>query len=299
MFSTSHGIEEIRVTDQAARRASRMLAAGITAGLVVAGGLLLGPVGPAIAVDGDAVDGDAATCAVDTAELHWGVKESFRNYISGSIANGEWTTENGASYETPAFRWENGTGTFASDLSEGSVAYTGDIHFTGHDGAMTLDLSNPEIVFTGPDSAQLVLSMGSADTAGTEITYEPVVAAKVDLSGFDAGDGSMLTIENAPVALTAEGADAFNGEFGDYYAGQELDPLALNIAVSGCEIAASTGTQEPAEETADSEETAAPIAAEPEEQAFPWLPVAIGGVALIAIGVSAGMLIAGRRKPKE
>ncbi|MGO3146466.1 MAG: HtaA domain-containing protein [Leucobacter sp.] len=285
------------MTEQAARGASRTLTATLLAALVIAGGAVLGPVGaasPAIAAPGD-----GASCTVDSAELRWGVKESFRNYISGSIANGEWTTENGASYETPAFKWDNGVGTFASDMSEGAVAFTGDVHFTGHDGAMTLDIKNPEIVFTGTDSAQLVLSMGSADTEGAEIAYEPVVAAKVDLSGYDAGDGSTLTIENAAVALTAEGADAFNGEFGDYYAGQELDPLALNISVTGCELAGSAGTQEPAEDPTANEEAAVPTTAQSEGQTFPWLPVAIGGVALIAIGVSAGMLIAGSRKSKE
>lgn len=277
------------------QRPSRAAAAGITAALVVAGSLLLGPAGPAVATDGG-TGGEMATCTVDSAELRWGVKESFRNYISGSIANGEWTTENGATYETPAFSWANGVGSFASDFSEGSIAFTGDIHFSGHDGALTLDVSNPEIVFTGPGAAQLVLDMGEADDAGN-VEFERVVAAKVDLGGYDAGDGSTLTVEEATVALTAEGADAFNGGYGDYYAGQELDPLALDVAFSGCDLA-SSGTPAPSEDPGDAEEAQVPIAEDVAEAPFPWLPVTIGGVALVVIGVASGMLIAGNRKSK-
>ncbi|MFC5339141.1 HtaA domain-containing protein [Leucobacter denitrificans] len=278
------------------KQRSRAAAAGITAGIIAAGSLLLSPAGPAAAHDGH--DHEVATCAVDSAELRWGVKESFRNYISGSIANGEWITENGVTYETPAFSWANGVGSFASDLSEGSIEFTGDIHFTGHNGGLTLDVSNPKIVFTGPDAAQLVLDMGEADETGN-VAYERVVAAKVDLAGYDAGDGSTLTVEEAPVALTAEGADAFNGEYGDYYAGQELDPLALNLAFSGCDLASSEATPAPSEEPEETEEAKVPISEDVEESEFPWLPVAIGGVALIVIGVTTGMLIAGnKKKPK-
>src|SRR5690606_23738697 len=42
-------------------------------------------------------------CTVTDAELVWGYKESFRSYISGSIAHGEWTVADGAAYETPNF----------------------------------------------------------------------------------------------------------------------------------------------------------------------------------------------------
>ena len=78
----------------------RMLRAAMAAGLV-AGGLMLAPASAAFAET--APD---ATCTVQTSELKWGVKTSFRNYISGSIANGEWTTDNGASWAStnlPAF----------------------------------------------------------------------------------------------------------------------------------------------------------------------------------------------------
>ncbi|TQL43743.1 Htaa protein [Leucobacter komagatae] len=273
------------------RRQRRAVSAGATAALMVAAGLIIGPAGAA-----NAQTAPAESCVVTGAELRWGVKESFRNYISGSIANGEWTTENGASYETPAFSWPNGEGTVAPELESGSVKFTGDVHFTGHGGLMKLDIRDPELVFTGSDSAQLVLGMGSTDTEEAELTYERVVAGKVDLSGYDAGDGSTLSIPSAQVRLTAEGAAALNGDYGDYVAGAEVDPLSLTMSVSGCSLASSTGAQPPAEEAeTPAPETPEVIAPAPEQQ-IPWIPIIIGGVALIAIGVTSGMLIADRRK---
>ncbi|GAA1317061.1 HtaA domain-containing protein [Leucobacter albus] len=271
--------------------ARRTVAAGVAAGL--AGGLLLlGPAGP-----GFASTSEAATCTVSGGELKWGVKERFRNYISGSIANGEWTTENGATYETPAFGWANGAGQVQPDLEAGAVSFTGDVHFTGHAGAMKLDLQDPAIEFTGPGAAQLVLGMGAVDTEGADVELEPVVAALVDLSKATA-TGTSYSVADAPVRLTADGAAAFNGEYGDYVAGDDMDALSLSFTVSGCELglAPVTETPTPSEEPEDVAEDPAP---EPQAAPIPWLAIAIGGIALVAVGVTTGMLIAGRKKPSS
>ncbi len=266
--------------------------AAVAAGL--AAGMLLGPASPSLAST-EAASGDGALCTVTSAELRWGVLERFRNYISGSIANGEWTTENGASYETPAFSWANGAGEFGADLESGSVTFTGDVHFTGHGGLMKLDLQNPEVVFTGPNSAQLVVGVASTDVEDGELSFERVPMGKIDLTGATTGDG--FSVERAPVLLTSEGAKALNGDYGDYVAGSNLDPLALTVAVSGCQLGAvgsATDAPDPAPEVTPSPDPApAAEAAGPE---VPWLPIVIGGVALIAIGVTGGMLLAGRGK---
>lgn len=256
------------------------------------GGLLLAPATPAFAEVSPAA---GAECVVSAGDVQWGVKQSFRNYISGSIANGEWTTENGASYETPNFIWGAGSGTFAAGLDTGSVAFTGDVHFTGHGGAMKLDISNPEIAFTGDGSAQLVLAVGSTDVEGAEPTYERVAVAKVTLAGYTTAEGDTLTVSEAPVRLTAEGAKALNDQYGSYVSGEEVDPLSLNVTTTGCELTAEmVPTEAPAEEAPSVD---APVQAPVEESpSIPWLPIGVGVVALIAIGVTAGMLIAGSRK---
>lgn len=272
---------------------------GATVGFATLG-LVLGGAAPALAApaltETTTVEAD---CTVSNAELRWGLKESFRNYISGSIANGEWTTENGAGYETPHFTWSAGEGRFAPDLSTGGLSFTGDVHFTGHDGLMRLDIANPEIVFTGTESADLVLDVGSADTAEATIEYERVSVAKVDLAGYESR-GDTLTAVDAAVRLTSEGAAALNGAYGDYVAGGEMDPLTLEVPLAGCEVASSTSSPTPSNTTEtpsseNGEETAAPQP-QADEDSIPWLPIGIGAVALIAVGVTTGMLIAGGRK---
>lgn len=271
----------------------RALSTAMAVGLA-AGGLMLTPAAAALAAPTIAVTAPDATCTVQTAELKWGVKTSFRNYISGSIANGEWTTENGASYETPAFIWQNGAGTFGADLDEGSVAFTGDIHFTGHGGVMKLDLKDPELVFTGADSAQLVIGVGSTDTGGAELSYERVIMAKVDLTGRSA-EAKSLSLEDAPVALTSDGAKALNGGYGDYVAGQEMDPLQLALGVDGCTLAETTGAGSGDDAPANAGDT--PLdAASDDKASIPWVPIAVGTGALVVVLVTGGMLLSGGRK---
>src|SRR5690606_16003506 len=69
----------------------------------------------------------AAGCVADAATLSWGFKEAFRSYISGAIANGEWTVADGASYETPAFGWSDGEGSYDGTSAEGLIAFTGSV----------------------------------------------------------------------------------------------------------------------------------------------------------------------------
>lgn len=238
-----------------------------------------------------------AGCAVQSAELRWGVKESFRSYISGSIANGEWTVSDDMRYETPDFIWDRAQGALSDALDEGRVGFTGAVHFTGHDGAMQLDLADPAIEFAGDDTAYLVLNLGATDTAnaGGEATAAEVRAAKIDLSGAVTAEGGDLEVVAAPVRLTAEGAEAFNGEYGSYVSGEELDPVSLTAATD-CSFEASTA-EEPAApaETPDAAEAAEPQT-EAADPGVPWVPIAVAGVALLVIGVTAGMLIAGRGK---
>lgn len=247
---------------------------------------------PAAATAAPAPAEEAGTCTVQTAQMSWGVKESFRSYISGSIANGEWTVSDDMRYETPNFIWSEADGSFSDTLDEGRIEFTGAVHFTGHDGAMQLDIADPAIEFVGDDTAYLLLTMGATDTAnaGGAATATEVRAAKIDLAGAVSAQGGDLEIVSASARLTAEGADAFNGEYGSYVSGDELDPVSLT-ATADCLLAEST-VEAPAEpvpaETAEPQQAAEP--------GVPWVPIVIAGVAVLVIGVTVGMLIAGRGK---
>ena len=274
----------------------------------VAAGLLLAPTA-AIAAPAPMEDATAA-CQVETASLSWGMKESFRQYITGAIAHGSWETYGAAQYVEPElsdtgavqagsdlFAWNEGTGSIDPALASGVIAFVGGVHFIGHEGGLELNIANPGIEFDGVDAAYLLLEVSEAPagTAGTQVR-----AAKLDLADRVSASGQALSIAGAPVRLTAEGAAAFNGDSGrgTYVAGQEMDPIFRDATVSGCELGEMVAADIPADaEGEGGEVTATPISAEGAEPQVPWLPIVIGGVALVVIVVAAGLLFAGRKRP--
>ena len=274
----------------------------------VAAGLLLAPTA-ALAAPVQMEDA-AAACQVESASLSWGMKESFRQYVTGAIAHGSWETYGTAVYVEPElsdtgavqagsdlFAWSAGEGSIDPALASGTIAFVGGVHFSGHDGGLELNIAAPGIEFDGADAAYLLLEVSEAPAgvSGTQVR-----AAKLDLTDRVSASGQALSIAGAPVRLTAEGAAAFNGDSGrgTYVAGQEMDPIFLDATVSGCElgevVAADIAADEPGEGAGA---TATPISAETEEPQVPWAPIIIGGVALVVIVVAAGLLFAGRKRP--
>lgn len=270
---------------------------------------LLTPTG-AQALPAPAEEVTVTSCTVDTATLNWGLRESFRQYITGAIANGSWDTYGEVRYVDPElsetgavqagtdlFQWAGGTGEVDSSLASGMIGFLGGVHFIGHEGGLELNIANPGIEFDGVDAAYLLLEVSEAPagTAGTQVR-----AAKLDLADRVSASGQALSIAGAPVRLTAEGAAAFNGDSGrgTYVAGQEMDPIFLDATVSGCELGEMVAADIAADaEGEGGEVTATPISAEGAEPQVPWLPIVIGGVALVVIVVAAGLLFAGRRRP--
>jgi hypothetical protein len=171
----------------------------------------------------------AETCAVDDATLTWGFKESFRSYISGTIANGEWTVADGASYETPYFGWTGGAGEL--DAGRGTIQFTGSITFTGHDGILDTTVANPQLVFDGSDTAMLLLDVSGTTQEGVPVDERAVEFATIDLEGAVGGDDVVLT--DSPLVLTGGGATAF----GTYEAGEQLDPIrAVLPGAAECDL---------------------------------------------------------------
>lgn len=250
-------------------------------------------------------DAAAGLCQVDEATLGWGMKESFRTYITGSFANGSWETGEGVTYVEPSlsstgaieegtnlFEWEAATGEISSTLDGGTVSFEGNVFFSGHGGRLSLNIGDPAIEFSDPETAYLLLAIGEAE-AGAEVPQ--VKVAKIDLAGTLEIEGDTLGITDATVVLTSEGAEAFNGDRGTYASGDEMDPIYLNATVSGCELG-SVAVESPEEDAdaAPDEEVATPM--QEGQQDFPWLPIIIGGIALVVVAVAATLLIVGRPK---
>lgn len=235
-----------------------------------------------------------AGCAVSGGTLDWGLKESFRSYISGSIASGSWETADGADYETPNFTWSDATGSIDPETGTGSVSFTGSVHFTGHDGVLDLTLANPTIEFEGDGKAALLLDAKSTDMEGeVAVDAEQEWVGDVVVEDQLAPADDVLELSDMATTLTNSGSKAFAGF---YEAGEALDPMSVTLQFDGCDAAAAAPA-EPTTESAPQADDAEPTVI-PAPQ-IPWLPIAIGGVALLVIGFTVGMLVGGRRpKPR-
>jgi large repetitive protein len=198
----------------------------LLAALLAVGALALVPAAPAVA--------QAPGCEVGAGSLTWGFKESFRAYIDGSIANGEWTVADGATYDTPSFGFTAGDGRLDPRGPLGAVDFPGSVRFTGHDGVLDTTIADPVLQFRGDGKAFLLLDVRGVTMDGDEIAMSVSRFVELDLSGQDLElvDG-ILTLDEAPATLTADGALAFP----NYPEGEAFDPVSATIDVGAdCDL---------------------------------------------------------------
>ncbi|WP_053387095.1 HtaA domain-containing protein [Leucobacter japonicus] len=201
--------------------------------------------------------------------LQWGVKESFRSYITGNIAHGEILASGGAKQANG-----NGVFTFPQASTEkwngktGSVKYAGTVNFTGHGGILNVDVRNPEIIVKNEKSAELRIPFG---------TNQTLTVATIDLSKAtrSALAGGAVKFENAKATLTNDGSSKFfsyefePGELTEFYKpGQQLDDMTFIIG-------ADSGAK-PSEPTTNPSKPTTPSKNDP---ATPTAPVATDGAA--------------------
>lgn len=184
---------------------------------------MLGPAGAVAAAPSMVEPG----CVVRDATLHWGFKESFRAYIASDIANGEWTTSRGATYETPEFVWSNGQGRYDPETGFGYVQYLGSVRFTGHDGLLDTTIADPTLSIS-PDGAFLLLDVSGPSMEGEQIDAQDV--SFVELPGVQvSGEGARVVAVSDSV-LTSDGESAFP----DYQAGTAFDPVKVAMELDQC-----------------------------------------------------------------
>lgn len=162
--------------------------------------------------------------------LTWGVKESFRTYVVGSVAQGRITTSGGASQAAGngAFTFADATGDYDTDAGTLSAAFDGAVTFKGHEnnGTYGLDLTLGNIRAT-LDGGRGALT---ADVTSLGTTTEDVELAdlKTDSTALTPTD-DVITLDDVTATLTDAGAKAFSGY---YTAGTALDPLDLAVALT-------------------------------------------------------------------
>jgi hypothetical protein len=178
--------------------------------------------------------------AVTGGYLDWGVKASFRTYVTtvaaGSISPGDGATVNGDG----TFHFPGATGTASADGETFGASFDGSVHFTGHDGALDLSIAGVEVHADGDDGALVADVTSTAMGSSTPTTYSDVEVAVLDLSAVSPGAVDLtVTWAGIEAALTEAGVPAF-GEF--YPAGAELDPLTVVLDVEATTVAPGGGS---------------------------------------------------------
>jgi hypothetical protein len=247
---------------------SRVLAVALAA---VAGLGMLGPAGSAVAAPEMVEPG----CVVRDATLHWGFKESFRAYIESDIANGEWTTSRGATYETPEFMWSDGQGRYDPATGFGYVQYLGTVRFTGHDGLLDSTIADPTLSIS-PEGAFLLLDVAGPSMEGEQIDAQDVSFVELPGAQVSGQDARVVLVSDS--VLTADGEAAFP----DYQAGTAFDPVKFALELDQCS---------PADGFAGGDD----ISPAPTP---PWVIAGaiLGPLAIIAAIVSAIVLVTRRRR---
>ncbi|AXK35552.1 Htaa domain protein [Streptomyces armeniacus] len=219
-----------------------------------------------------AVRGKFTDAAVD-----WGVRRTFREYVTGPVARGRWQLSGGARDGGAAYRFPAGTGRY--DLAKGELdaEFGGTVRFTGKH----LDTALSGVSVRVRDRS------GTLSADGTPLVTFPVKALKPGA----ARDG-LLRVTEAPAELTADGAEFFGGV---YAKGTDMAPVSLAVALTeDAELPAlpDIGTAPSASASPSASVSARPAAADPDagtaETAASGsgaaLPVALTAASLAVLG---------------
>ncbi|MFE2501952.1 MULTISPECIES: HtaA domain-containing protein [Streptomyces] len=230
----------------------------------------------------------------EDAAVDWGVRRTFREYVTGSIGQGKWTLADGAEDGGALFRFPQGKGTYDAKKETLDAEFSGSIRFTG---AHDLDLKFAAVT--------VAVTKGEG-TLSADVTSEGKTTKDVPIVTFEAEDfapkDGLAALTEAPAALTAEGSKAFGSM---YKAGTAMDPVSLAVTVDekaqlpalpdlGSEP---TAAAEPTEKAAE-KPSAAPAAASSDSGPGAGTWAAIGGGALLLLGAVAAFFALRRRSAR-
>lgn len=180
--------------------------------------------------------------------LDWGMKDTFRTYVTGPIARGSITTSGGASVNADGtFRFPAASGGRYDHVARtASVGFQGAVHLRGHGyhdpsagDLMQLSLSELRLELDG-DQGELVADVtslaleggvGSPQPGGEPQHFDDVVLVHLDLAGTGpVRDGEHgLHWHDVPTTLSNEAAPAFESF---YPAGTPFDPASFVLEVA-------------------------------------------------------------------
>jgi len=250
---------------------------------------------------------------MENGAVDWGVRRTFREYVTGAIAEGGWKLTGGAQDGGALFRFPEGSGRYDEKRRTLDAAFTGAVRFTGKQGLdLTLDTVRAEVTDDGKGTlyADVTGAVSRAQDTARGKTQDRARGGargktwtKAPLITFAAGDlepkDGLVRVTEAPTKLTAAGAEAFGGM---YRAGTEMDPVSLAVSLTAA-------AELPALPDLGSVESATPKAADAEpERAQPetgaaasdsGVPVLPVGLAAVSLGaVAAALLLLRRRRTR-
>ncbi|MER6607719.1 HtaA domain-containing protein [Streptomyces sp. NPDC000927] len=171
---------------------------------------------------------EKAAGRVEDAAVDWGVRRTFREYVTGSVGKGRWTLADGAQDGGALFRFPRGKGTYDPKKQTLDARFAGSVRFTGADG-LDLELSSVAVRVTDGKGTL------SVDVRGDGEPRKAVPLVTFAAKDFAPKNG-LAVLTEAPATLTADGAGAFGSL---YKAGTAMDPVSLAVAVDrGAELPA-------------------------------------------------------------
>ncbi|KAA0933838.1 HtaA domain-containing protein, partial [Streptomyces apricus] len=155
-----------------------------------------------------ATSASAAEVPLKGYELTWGIKESYRNYVTG-MAAGTFTPAGGAvqAKDNGVFTFVNGTGSYDSEAHTVALGFEGSLGIVSKAHGFELSLSDVKF-----DSKAAKIT---ADVTKAGATQQDVPLAEVTVT---------RTMTDMPTKLTKEAGDAFGSAS---YAGAAGDPLTV------------------------------------------------------------------------
>ncbi|MFD3589121.1 HtaA domain-containing protein [Streptomyces sp. NPDC058683] len=226
--------------------------------------------------------------SIEDGAVDWGVRRTFREYVTGDIARGRWTLTGGAEDGGALFRFPKGEGTYAK--GELTASFAGAVRFTGDHG---LDLRLSGVRATVEDGR---------GTLYADVDSDGFTGDKVPLVTFTAGDFTakkgLAEVSEAPAKLTAQGAKAFAGM---YPAGTAMDPVSLSVALTAdATLPALPDLGSAADETetpSPSPTSAQPVASDTAagDDGTPVLPIVLATGALLAAAALFAVAVRRRR----
>ncbi|MGY0462449.1 HtaA domain-containing protein [Kitasatospora sp. cg17-2] len=237
--------------------------------------------------------------------LDWGVRRTFRDYVTGTIAQGRWELSGGAADGGAFYRWTPAKGSYDPATGALTAAFAGSVRFTGlkSGDSYGLDLTLANTAVTVADGKGVL----RADVSGRTPDGATQQLTGVELGTFDpAGlttEGGLLKAVELPLTLSESGGKAFGGL---YPAGTAMDPLSFAVALDPAAAlpplpdlgsAPAVAPTPSATTAAPTTPAAAPVAADAGDSGgVPTAALVGGGLLAAALAVTAGLFVLRRRR---